>query len=105
VGPGVPKCDGLRMSYISDQVIEDGVFEDVEPACVALVPVAPSVQFLSKLPLPRPDPTFVTHLIASAEQVPQARRLRRATSADAQLAYAARPNPGLPVGFRTRQVI
>ena len=93
------------MSYISDQAVEDGVFEEVGPACVALVPVAPSVQFLSKRPLPRPDSTFVTHLIASAEQVPQARRLRRATSADAQLAYAARPNPRPRIGLRTRQLI
>jgi hypothetical protein len=93
------------MSYISDQVIEDGVFEDVGPACVALVPVAPSVQFLSKLPLPRPDPTFVTHLIASAEQVPQARGLRRATSVDALLAYAPQLHQRPGVGFRTRHII
>ncbi|HWX82282.1 MAG TPA: hypothetical protein VNZ48_01670 [Xanthobacteraceae bacterium] len=93
------------MSCVSDQVPEDGVFEDVRPACVALVPVAPSLQFLSKLPLPRPDPTFVTHLIASAEQVPQARRLRRATSADADLAYAARPSQRQGIGFWTRQLI
>jgi hypothetical protein len=92
------------MFDVSDQVIEDGVFEDVEPTCVALVPLTP-VQSLPKLPLPRPDPTFVTHLIASAEQVPQARRLRRATSADAQLAYAQRRYPRPSVGFRTRQVI
>jgi hypothetical protein len=93
------------MSDISDQAIEDGVFEDAEPTCTALVPVAPSVQWLPKLPLPRPDPTFVTHLIASAEQVPQARRLRRATSADAQSVYEPRRNQHPAVGFRTRQVI
>jgi hypothetical protein len=85
--------------------MEDGVFEDVEDACVALVPLTPSVQYASKLPLPRPDPTFVTHLIASAEQVPQARSLRRAASADAHLAYAARPRRRPDVGFRTRQII
>jgi hypothetical protein len=70
-----------------------------------LVPVTPSVQWRPKLPLPRPDPTFVTHLIASAEQVPQARRLRRATSADARSAYEPRRNQHPGVGFRTRQVI
>ena len=57
------------MSGVSDQVIEDGVFEELKPACVALVAIAPQVQFLPKLPLPRPDPTFVTHLIASAAGV------------------------------------
>jgi len=93
------------MSGVSDQAIEDGVFEDVEPPCAALVPVAPSVQWSAKLPLPRPDPTFVTHLIASAEQVPQTRRLRRATSADAQSAYEPRRNQHPGVGFRTRQLI
>jgi len=93
------------MSGVSKQEIEDGVFEDVESACAALVPLTPSVQFLPKLPLPRPDPTFVTHLIASAEQVPQARRLRRATSADARSAYEPRRNQHPGVGFRTRQVI
>jgi hypothetical protein len=93
------------MSSVSNQEIEDGVFEDVEPACVALVPLTPSVQYLPKLPLPRPDPTFVTHLIASAEQVPQTRTLRRATSEDAQLAYAPRGHQRASVGFRTRQII
>ncbi len=93
------------MSGVRDQVIEDGVFEDVEPACVALVAVTPSVQYLPKLPLLRPDPTFLTHLIASAEQVPQARSLRRATSEDAQLAYAPRRHQRPGVGFRTRQII
>jgi hypothetical protein len=93
------------MSGVRDQVIEDGVFEDVEPACVALVAVTPSVQYLPKLLLPRPDPTFLTHLIASAEQVPQARSLRRATSEDAQLAYAPRRHQRPGVGFWTRQII
>jgi hypothetical protein len=93
------------MSGVYDQVIEDGVFEDVTPACVALVPFTPPVQYLHKQPLPRPDPTFVTHLIASAEQVPQARSLRRATSQDAQLAYAPKRHQRPVIGFRTRQII
>jgi len=93
------------MSGVNDQRIEDGVFEDVEPVCVALVPVAAPVQWLSKLPLPRPDPTFITHLIASAERVPQPGSCRRATSADAQLAYAPSRHQHPGTGFRTRQVI
>ena len=39
--------------------------------------------------MPRPDPTFVTHLIATAEHAPQTRSLRRASPADAQTAYSA----------------
>ena len=93
------------MSGVNDQRIEDGVFEDVEPVCVALVPLAAPVQWLSKLPLPRPDPTFITHLIASAERVPQPGNGRRATSADAQLAYAPGRHQRPGTGFQTRQVI
>ena len=93
------------MFGVNDQGIEDGVFQDVEPACVALVPVTAPVQWLSKLPLPRPDSTFITHLIASAERVPQAGSRRRATSADAQSAYASSRHQRPGVGFRTRQVI
>lgn len=71
------------------------------PASRALVPVEP----ISRAPHPRlhttrPDASFVTHLIATAEQAPQTRTLRRATSSDAVGLYgrviarpeAARPN-------------
>ena len=37
----------------------------------------------------RPDPSFVAQLIATAEQAPQTRSLRRASPADAQTAYGA----------------
>jgi hypothetical protein len=57
------------------------------------------------IPLPRPDPIFVTHLIATAEQVPQTRSLRRGTPADAQTAYGANWHHTLGAGIRTRQVI
>src|SRR6516164_5780238 len=30
------------MSGFDEQVVEDGVFEEVEPACVAMVPLAPA---------------------------------------------------------------
>ena len=52
-----------------------------------------------------PDPLFVTHLIAEAEQVPQARRLRRASVADARAAYQTRPSPASTAGSLTRQVV
>ena len=69
----------------------------------ALVPLIPTVQWLHKVPLPRPDSSFVTQLIANAEQLPQASRLRRASSEDAQMAYGSkRPLPS--VSARTRQV-
>jgi hypothetical protein len=37
----------------------------------------------------RPDASFVAHLIATAEQVPQTRTLRRAAIADVEAAYRA----------------
>ena len=90
----------------SEQAIEDGVDIDAKPACVALVPVIPSAQW-AKNPGQRsvPSSIFVTHLIATAEQVPQTRGLRRATPADAQTAYRANQNPLRVIGGRTRQII
>ncbi|MCP3393226.1 hypothetical protein NLM27_31205 [Bradyrhizobium sp. CCGB12] len=69
----------------------------------ALVPLIPTVQWLNKAPLPRPDPSFVTQLIANAEQLPQTTRLRRASSEDAQVAYGSK-HPLGSVSARTRQV-
>lgn len=69
----------------------------------AMVALAPTLTWAHKRVLPRPDPSFVTQLIANAEHVPQASRLRRASPADANLAYGEkRPLPS--VGARTRQV-
>jgi hypothetical protein len=97
------------MSSVNEQEIEDGVFEDVEPPCVALVPLpqelTPELTWARKMPLPRPDPSFVTQLIATAEQVPQTRILRRATSADALSAYNTDRRTVRKAGLCTRQVI
>lgn len=69
----------------------------------ALVPMLPTLQWVNKAPLPRPDPSFVAQLIANAEHFPQTSRLRRASSEDAQTAYGSkRPLPS--VTARTRQV-
>ncbi len=73
-------------------------------SCVELVPVTQSVHW-SPRPAPRPDPTFVAQLIATADQAPQTRRLRRASLADAQTAYGASQIRRRDAGFRTRQTI
>ena len=86
-----------------DETTEDGVLEDARHACVALVPVVPTLHW-SRVPdqqMSRAD--FVTQLIATAEHAPQTRSLRRATPADAQAAYRARQVRG--AGVRTRQII
>ncbi len=72
-------------------------------AGTALVPMSPILHWAPKIALPRPDPSFVTQMIASAEHMPQAARLRRAAPSDAQIAYGnKRPLPS--VTARTRQV-
>lgn len=90
-----------------DQTIEGGSASDTPPACVALVPMRPSVERsrVSTWPLSRPNSCFVTQLIATAEQAPQTRNLRRATPADAQAAYrsATDHNHLTSTGIRTRQ--
>ncbi len=80
---------------------------DAKPACVALVPVTTSAQWSRTYGLEpsRPNSIFVTHLIATAEQVPQTRSLRRATPADAQTAYRANQHQIPGAGVRTRQII
>jgi hypothetical protein len=90
-----------------EQTVNDGVVADAKPACVALVPVIASAQWsqTSGLQPSRPNSIFVTHLIATAEQAPQTRSLRRATPADAQTAYRANQHQAPGAGVRTRQII
>jgi hypothetical protein len=89
-----------------DETAEDGDPMDARPACMALVPMLPSVQWTQALSLqPRPNSIFVTHLIATAEQDPQTRCLRRATPADALTAYTASQHQTPGAGIRTRQII
>jgi hypothetical protein len=88
-----------------EQPVDDSVLADAKPACVALVPVIPTVDW-SRVPdqqMSRAD--FVTQLIATAEYAPQTRSLRRATPADAQAAYQANRHQAHGAGIRTRQII
>ena len=81
----------------------DQIEETTREAGTALVPLMPVLQWARKAPLPRPDPSFVTQLIANAEHVPQTSRRRRSASEDARMAYGGkRPLPS--VTARTRQV-
>ena len=93
------------MSSVNEQETEDAVFEDVGQPSVALVSTAQEVRAAPKLPLPRPDPSFVTQLIATAEQVPQTRELRRATPSDALSAYNTPRRTVREAGLCTRQDI
>lgn len=90
---------------LSEEILDDEFVDADEPACVALVPVTQDLHWSAKLVLPRPDPTFVAQLIATADQAPQTRSLRRASMADAQTAYGASQIRRSGAGFRTRQTI
>ena len=86
----------------SDEIL-DGEFVDLDDSVrTELVPVAQFVPWSSRR-APRPDPTFVAQLIATADQAPQTRGLRRASLADAQTAYSASQIRHGLAGFRTRQ--
>ena len=81
----------------------------VKAGSVALVPVAAAPRRLapSAPGLARPDPSFVTHLIAMAESSPQTRLLRRAAPADVQAAYRSVADQNRTVtrpGVRMRQI-
>ena len=90
-----------------EQTADASAQAGAKPACVALVPVVQSTQWTrtSGSPPSRPNSMFVTHLIATAEQLPQTRNLRRATPADAQSAYRASQPHAPGAGIRTRQII
>lgn len=91
-----------RISGVA-MVNEDQIEEATREASTALVPLTPVLQLIRKMPLTRPDPSFVTQLIANAEHLPQASRLRRGSSEDAYLAYGHK-RPLSSVTSRTRQV-
>jgi hypothetical protein len=90
----------------TEPAIDEPAASAAKPASRALVPLA----FTERRARRRwyrwaPDPIFITHLIAEAQQVPQARRVRRASIADAQAAYQPHLTPDEGVGSRTRQVV
>jgi len=78
-----------------DQSEQPEIGDPAEAAseCVALVPVALPPHSPSPAErLARPDASFLTQLIATAEHVPQTCALRRATPAVAQAAYGSATN-------------
>jgi hypothetical protein len=76
-----------------------------KPASTAIVPIVDTAQRLPPAPrFPSPDPTFVTQLIANAEQIAERRRWPRDRAADALSAYAARRR-STGAGLKTRQMI
>ena len=89
----------------TEQALDGEVLTGDPARSLALVPATRPVSWSPKSATVRPDPTFVTHLIATAAQAPQTRILRRASLADAQTAYGAGQARSYGTGFRTRQTI
>jgi hypothetical protein len=89
------------------QTADDGGPADAKPACVALVPIVTAAKWsqISVSQLSLSNSTFIAHLIATAEHVPQTRSLRRATPADAQSAYSTNQHRLHGTGMRARQII
>ena len=79
----------------SDEIL-DGEFVNLdEPACTELVPVTQSVPW-SPRPAPRPDPTFVAQLIATAEQAPQTREPEAGFAGGCADSLWRQPDPAWP---------
>jgi len=94
----------MMLTIDHDAACEDAV--DGPTGALALLPVDQRPERHATLVrAARPDPGFVTHLIATAEQVPQTRHLRRAATADVHSAYSAKLQPIAALGNRTRQMI
>jgi hypothetical protein len=95
------------MSRVNEIEIEDGVFEEIEAQGqtdgVALVPTE-TVQRAPRFAMVRQDASFVAQLIATAEQLPQTRHLRRAAPADALSAYRSSEKRIRDARVSTRQV-
>jgi hypothetical protein len=87
----------------SEQIMDGEVLGADAPGCVALVPVTQTVHWARKSAMAQPDPTFLAHLMAAADQAPQTRNMR-ASIEDAQTAYGAHPRERRSVARRTRQV-
>src|SRR3981081_2853685 len=96
--PKTRQFSRIRFAMLSggqpEQTIDDGVLADAKSACVALVPVIPSAQWSQTSGLQsQPNSIFVTHLIATAEQVPQTRGFRAGTPGASRTADPAEPHP------------
>jgi hypothetical protein len=89
----------------SETIIDAEVVGDTPSTSFALVPLVVHIDRDPIMPLTRPDPSFVAQLIATAEQAPQTRNLRRGSYADAQAAYGPHFDERRSVTRRTRQVI
>ncbi|MFO1110583.1 MAG: hypothetical protein U1E61_15475 [Bradyrhizobium sp.] len=86
-------------------MIIDAEFVEISNPSVALVPLSAQPDVHPTVPLNRADASFLTHLIATADHVPQTRCLRRGSPSDAQAAYGPHFCERRSVTRRTKQII
>jgi hypothetical protein len=78
------------MRRAGDIVIERDVAGEASSDSIALMRTESSLHAAPvSSRVARPDASFIAHLIATAEQAPQTRALRRAAVADVEAAYRA----------------
>lgn len=87
------------------EVIIDAEFVEIPNPSVELVPLSARPDVHPTVLLNRPDASFVTQLIATADHVPQTCSLRRGSPADAQAAYGPHIRERRSVTRRTKQII
>lgn len=88
------------------ETIIDAEFVEIPNPSVELVPLSARPDVHPTAPtVNRPDASFVTQLIATAEQAPQTCKLRRGSPADAQAAYGPHISERRSVTRRTKQII
>jgi hypothetical protein len=76
----------------------------VPAASAEMIATAPPLCSPPAYSLSRPDPFFITQLIATAEQSPQTRALRRADVSDVEAAYGAVANRQAGATGYTRRI-
>lgn len=92
-----------RISQTSPPLRRDG--RSARVATDALVEVTPLRRTAPPAyTLSRPDPFFITQLLATADQIPQTRALRRAEVSDVEAAYRAVANQNAAVTGVTRRM-
>jgi hypothetical protein len=89
----------------AEDIIDAEFVDDVPTASVELVPLSARPDVEARTSLNRPDASFLTQLIATADHAPQTRVLRRGSCADAQAAYGPHVIERRSVTRRTKQII
>jgi len=95
----MPGAHLLQLTHLRPDAGATPTPNAVVPVVTSTQPIPPVERFTT------PDPTFVTQLIANAEQLADRRRWPRDRASDASSAYGAHQHPVFGAGLKTRQTI